>query len=93
VNKPERQIHAEHGEISPLKYSCDFNYGYGHTYYIEGKKQQGHKWCNLAEFDFSLGNRRPEKQGMRWPTFEGEHWIGGSSLELKETGEHVLQFF
>jgi len=45
------------------------------------------------EFDFSLASRMPEKKGTRWPTFDGEHWNGGSSLKLKEAGQHTLQYF
>jgi endo-beta-N-acetylglucosaminidase D len=36
-SKPDRQIHMEESRISPLNYSCDFNYGYGQTYFINGE--------------------------------------------------------
>lgn len=91
-SNPQRKIHAEEAAISPLNFSCDFNYGYGMSYFINGQKQFHHKWSNLTEFDWSLACRRVEDGSVHWPTHDGEHWVGGSSLVLKE-GKHVLQQF
>lgn len=87
-SKLENKIAAESTSISPINFSCDFNYGYGQSYYINGIQQFNHKWSNLSEFDFSLANQ--SQNGTYWPTFTGKHWIGGSSLILKE-GSHTLQ--
>lgn len=38
VNSPERKIAAETSKISPINFSCDFNYGYGNAYFINGVK-------------------------------------------------------
>lgn len=89
-SKPERRIHVEDSAISPQNFSCDFNYGYGNSYYIKGEKCLDHKWSNLAEFDFSLACKATE--GVYWPEFSGDHWNGGSSLILG-AGEHCLQTF
>jgi len=45
----------------------------------------------LTEFDLSLANHNKD-EGIIWPTFSGEHWIGGTSLILTE-GAHILQHF
>lgn len=66
--------------ITPVNFSCDFNYGYGSSYFIDGVKLLDYKWSNLMEFDFSLANK--SSRGVYWPTFDGGHWVGGSSLVL-----------
>lgn len=75
-----RAIATEVGSIRPLNFSCDFNYGRGNNYYVNGIQCLSHKWSNLIEFDFSLACRNGN--GIHWPTFEGDHWTGGSSLVL-----------
>jgi hypothetical protein len=37
-NHPERKIAQEESSISPFNFSCDFNYGFGHSYFIKGVK-------------------------------------------------------
>ena len=92
-NFPERKIASdETSKVSPVNFSCNFNFGRGSAYFIDGRKVLEHKWANLCEFDFSLANHNCTDGGVYWPTFTGEHWNGGSSLKLNP-GVHKLQNF
>jgi hypothetical protein len=91
VRHEERRIALDVGRISPANFSCDFNFGRGDTYFLNGGKVLEHDWSNYTEFDFSLASVRAEG-GTWWPTFDGDHWNGGSSLVLPQ-GKHQLQHF
>lgn len=81
VKFEDRRINKADNKVSPVNFSCDFNFGVGSNYFIDGQKVLGHKWANYSEFDFSLcSNRKTESN--HWPTFTESHWNGGSSLQL-----------
>ena len=56
----------------------------GTSYFIDGIRQVGNgNYSNLTEFDWTLGfNRTSDNIGNAEITDQGEHFMGGSSLEV-----------
>ena len=78
-------------------FGCFYQTGNGSSYFIDGEQmpcRTGAFYNNMTEFDWTMGLRRSvENINYAKIDFEGNHFIGGSSLVLTAENPETPQLY